>query len=261
MTPAGASDASLLFWLLVVGATWIGVANAIREVVKEAPIVRRELALGLSPGAYVLSKIAVLGIMTATECAVLAIASLLIQALPPTDPLGQKVFTNAGVLFAPLRLEIVVDLIIVGLTGMTIGLLLSVLVRNADQANFTLPLVLVAQIVLSAPLFGAPSPAFETINVVSSAQWGTAAIGATVDLNLLRHDFLYAIEQQRAQADGRMPVESKAAGSRRWDHNFGAWQGDIAALLAMTLGALALMRIILVRRLAPSVTRRSLHRG
>jgi hypothetical protein len=41
--------------------------------------------------------------------------------------------------------ELVLDVVIAGLASMGIGLLVSAVVRNADQANFGLPILLVAQ--------------------------------------------------------------------------------------------------------------------
>ena len=260
MTTGTASEATILFWLLVVGATWIGTSNSIREVVKELPILRREHGLGLSPGAYALSKIAVLGVLTAGECAFLAIAGLLLQTLPPTDPLTGFAFSGSGVILPWLRLEVVLDLVLVGLAGMAVGLLLSALVRNADQANFALPLVLVAQIVLSAPLLGSPGPVFAAIGMSSSAQWGTAAVAATVDLNHVRAPYLGLVEDQKAKAAGRTPDPEVAKGQGQWEHAKGAWLGDVLALAAITIGALLAMRFLLGRQLEPREVRR-LRRG
>ena len=55
------AEATMLLWLLVIGATWLGTANAIREIVKEQAVFRRERAMGLSVLAYVGSKVLLLG--------------------------------------------------------------------------------------------------------------------------------------------------------------------------------------------------------
>jgi hypothetical protein len=260
MSTGSASEATILMWLLVVGATWIGTSNAIREVVKELPILRREYGLGLSTGAYGLSKIAVLGVITAGECAFLAITGLLVQALPPTDPLTSFVFSGSGAILPWLRLEIVFDLVLVGLAGMAVGLLLSSLVRNADQANFVLPLVLVAQIVLSAPLLGAPGPVFAAIGMSSSAQWGTAVVATTVDLNHVRAPYLKVVEEQKAAAASRTPDPAVATGQGHWEHSAGAWLVDVLALVVVIVAALVAMRFALIRQLEPAAVRR-LRRG
>jgi len=67
LQPSEALNGSVLIWLVVLGATWLGTSNAIREIVKELPIYRRERAIGLSAGAYVTSKVVVLGAITALQ--------------------------------------------------------------------------------------------------------------------------------------------------------------------------------------------------
>ena len=255
MSTGNASEATILVWLLVVGATWIGTSNAIREVVKELPIIRREYGLGMSPTAYAMSKIAVLGVVTVGECAFLAVAGLLPQTLPPQDPIGGFMFSPSGVLLGPRLVEFAFDLVVAGVAGMAFGLLLSTLVRNADQANFTLPLVLVAQIVLSAPLLGSPGPVFAAIGTVSSAQWGTAASAATMSLNDVRAPYLGIVEQQRAAAAGKAPDPTVAAGQARWNHDLGGWLTDLLALCLLCLGSLLAMRYLLGRLLEPAAVR------
>ena len=256
MTTGNASEATILVWLLVIGATWIGTSNAIREVVKELPIIRREHGLGLSPTAYALSKIAVLGVITVLECAFLAVAGLLLQTLPPQDPINHLAFSSSGVLLGPILLEFTVDLVVVGLAGMALGLLLSALVRNADQANFVLPLVLVAQIVFSAPLLGAPGPVFAALGMSSSAQWGTALSAATIDLNDVRAPYLGIVETQRASAAGLPPDPSVAKGPAHWNHDLGAWLTNLIALGVLIAGSLVAMRYALGRQLEPEAVRR-----
>ena len=51
--------------LLIIGATFMGVAMSIRDLVGERPIFLRERAVGLSPSAYLLAKLAVYGIFSA----------------------------------------------------------------------------------------------------------------------------------------------------------------------------------------------------
>ena len=50
--------------ILCVGGVLTGAANAVRELVKERVIYRRERAVGLSRSAYLMSKVVVLGMVT-----------------------------------------------------------------------------------------------------------------------------------------------------------------------------------------------------
>ncbi|CAM5743081.1 ABC transporter ATP-binding protein/permease [Streptomyces hirsutus] len=63
--------------ILAAGAVLTGAANAVRELVKERPIHRRERAVGLSRSAYLMSKIIVLGTVTVLQAVVLTLVALL----------------------------------------------------------------------------------------------------------------------------------------------------------------------------------------
>ena len=65
----GASRSPL--FLMVIAAIWFGTINAVREIVKEAPIYRRERAMHLGVIPYVLSKLLVLGFLCPTQSLVL----------------------------------------------------------------------------------------------------------------------------------------------------------------------------------------------
>ena len=57
--------------ILVIGACFAGAANAVRELVKERAIYTRERAAGLSAGAYLVSKLVILGVISAVQAVVL----------------------------------------------------------------------------------------------------------------------------------------------------------------------------------------------
>jgi len=56
----------------------MGAAASVRELVKERPIYRRERAIGLSIGAYLTSKILVLGIITGLQATLFTTIALLV---------------------------------------------------------------------------------------------------------------------------------------------------------------------------------------
>lgn len=62
--------------ILCVGGVLTGAANAVRELVKERAIYRRERAVGLSRSAYLLSKVVVLGAITVAQAVVLTLVGL-----------------------------------------------------------------------------------------------------------------------------------------------------------------------------------------
>ncbi|MFQ5808270.1 MAG: hypothetical protein ACE5JM_01520, partial [Armatimonadota bacterium] len=62
---------SSLYFCLALGAIWLGCVNACREIAKERAIYERERRIGLQTTAYVLSKLQVLALLAAVQCALL----------------------------------------------------------------------------------------------------------------------------------------------------------------------------------------------
>ena len=63
--PLQNKDAGTILLILAVGACFAGAANSVRELIKERVIYERERAVGLSRSAYLMSKVIVLGLITA----------------------------------------------------------------------------------------------------------------------------------------------------------------------------------------------------
>lgn len=73
--------------ILCVGGVLTGAANAVRELVKERTIYRRERAVGLSRSAYLMSKVVVLGVITVVQAVVLTLVALI--GVPLNAPGGR----------------------------------------------------------------------------------------------------------------------------------------------------------------------------
>ena len=78
------TGAASLLLILVIGACFTGAANSVRELVKERPIYSRERAAGLSAGAYLFSKLIVLGVISAIQAIALVLIGLAGRGLPAT---------------------------------------------------------------------------------------------------------------------------------------------------------------------------------
>ncbi len=163
-----------LMMILVMSACLIGIANAVRELVKERPIYTRERAAGLSPGAYLLSKLIVLGFISAVQAIVLVAIGLAGRPLPK----------HGVVLSAAPLVEIMLAMALLAIASMTIGLLISAAVNSSDK---TMPLLVVAvlvEVVLSGGIIRLNNMAgLEQLSWLSPSRWGFAAAAATVDLN------------------------------------------------------------------------------
>ena len=209
---AGRSRASMVLLALVLSITWIAASNSIREIVKEAAIYRRERLIGLSISAYVASKALVLGAITVVQACVLTLIALGRQG----DPVP-------GVVFSPTVLEVMLGVTLAGIAALAIGLLISALVRTAEQALSIFPLLLIPQLVFAGPLFPVSDQAgLRELSYIFSAKWAFAALASTVDLNLLQGEL--------AQVEGTSELS-------RWQHTFGTWGFNaFMLLLIMAIG-------------------------
>jgi ABC-type multidrug transport system ATPase subunit len=162
-------DPRQLLLVLVLGCAFMGYATSFRELVKERAIYRRERAIGLSPGAYLGSKLAVLGAIGTIQAVLLGILGTLNTPSPP----------------APLVLSDGIAEIIVALVGVTIsimamGLLVSALIANPDRGMPVLVVVLLMQLLLCGMLFPVRGRlVLEQLSWLMPARWGFAMGAAT----------------------------------------------------------------------------------
>lgn len=236
------SRAGLVLLVVTLGATWLGASNAVREIVKELPIVRRERAVGLSISAYVGSKVVVLGTLTALQAAVLALIALARQGSHQTGSL----------LSSPL-LELVLAAVVTGLAGMALGLLISAWASTVDRAMTVLPVLLIFQMLLAmGGIFPdvVEKPGLKQASYLAGTQWGFSATASTVDLDRLQALDKVASKAPTFRLDAPLAefesVASELRPNARWSHEPGTWLVNIGALLALTaagtLGAGLLLR-------------------
>jgi ABC-type multidrug transport system ATPase subunit len=209
------ADATSLLLVLAVAGCLAGAANAVRELVKERPIYTRERAAGLSAGAYFLSKVLILGVISIIQAVVMIAIGLLGRPLPKHG----SVLTNY-----PL-LELLIALAGLTIASMTLGLLISAVVNSSDKTLPLLVVMVMAQVVLSGGIFSLSGKAgIEQLSWLSPSRWGFAATASTSNLNVI----------------GQVPGASAASGAAvqpdpLWDHTASAWLTDIGALLALGL--------------------------
>ncbi|MEV4418907.1 ATP-binding cassette domain-containing protein [Patulibacter sp. NPDC049589] len=165
----GAYYGVLLAFMVVIGAVWLGLIAACREVARERDALLREAAVGVRLDAYLMSKCAVIFPLVAFQTLLLVIPVAVLQ--PPNGAITQY----AGVLAVS----------IVGAWGaVAIGLLVSVLVQNAGQATTVLPLVVIPQLLLAGALIP-PSKMIAPIKALSDitlARWTLSGIGNSLEL-------------------------------------------------------------------------------
>jgi ABC-type multidrug transport system ATPase subunit len=159
----------LLAFMIVIGAVWLGLIAACREIARERDALLREAAVGVRLDAYLLSKCAVIFPLVAFQTLLLIIPVAVLQ--PPNGSL----MDYAGVLAVS---------IVAAWGAVAIGLLVSVLVQTAGQATTVLPLVVIPQLLLAGALIP-PSQMIAPIKALSDitlARWALAGIGGALDL-------------------------------------------------------------------------------
>ena len=237
------SAAGIVLFVILVGATWLGANNAIREIARELPMLRRDRAAGLSLSAYVASKALVLGTLTVVQAIVL-VALATARQRGPTD----------GVVLGWATGELMVVVALAGLAAMALGLFLSAVAGSPERATSILPVVLILQLVLAAGVVLpeiVDKPVLRELSLVSSTQWGIAGAASTVDLNQLQVLDDRLRDLRSVDANNPEPaVEAMTASpepNRRWAHTRGAWSQAVLALVALVVVALTATTIALRR--------------
>ncbi len=163
-------EAQRVLFLCAFIAVLNGVLNAVREIVKEGAIYRRERTVNLGIVPYILSKVLILGILALWQSGTLI---LIVNAF---EPLRQGVFL-------PVLLEAYITLALSALAGMMVGLLVSAFAPNEDTANNLLPFILIPQIIFA----GVEIPLKDWITTVLAlffpTRWTMAGLGSSLGLH------------------------------------------------------------------------------
>lgn len=148
-----------LYFVLGLSALWLGTLNACREIVKERPIVVRELALGLEPTTYVLSKFAILALLALLQALVLVVG---VDAFIPLE----------GSLLGHF-----LTLWLAALAGTALGLAISTATSTSDRAVALAPILLIPQILFSQVVLDAsdPSPLTVHLRQLTISEWAYVA--------------------------------------------------------------------------------------
>ncbi|GHI09962.1 ABC transporter ATP-binding protein [Streptomyces cellostaticus] len=211
--------------ILCIGGVLTGAAGAVRELVKERVVYRRERAVGLSRAVYLMSKVVVLGTVTVVQAVVLTLVALV----------GVDLNTPGGVLLPPLA-EITVAVALLAFAAMTLGLLISALVRKEEVTMPLLVLLVVVQVVFCGallPLHG--EPVLQQISWLVPSRWALGAMAGTIGLARL--------------------VPGDLTSDPLFRHVAGVWLLNLAMLPVLSAGY-GLMVARLLRRHEPVVMRK-----
>jgi hypothetical protein len=209
------SEVQKILFLLACIATWFGIINAIREIVRELPIYRRERLVNLSIPAYVSSKLAVLLGLSLFQALILVLLVHIWADFPAT-----------GVIL-PGVVEVFVTMALITFASACLGLFLSAVMGREERVMSIIPLFLIPQIIFAGIIFsfntgkpgvdgsgtGTAQPITVKVEAICEgfdpacyvslftlSRWGVEALGATVNLPQMWHG---------VEANNLIPVESK----------------------------------------------------
>jgi ABC-type multidrug transport system ATPase subunit len=141
----------MLLFVLVMIVLWFGCNNAAKEIVKEEAVYGRERAVNLGIVPYLASKFVVQSAITALH------ALLLMVILYGTLELLARFVPGHSAPSPAFRLGYAAQfgvLVLLSMTGVALGLLLSACVATPDRANALLPYVLIPQMILGGGFLG-----------------------------------------------------------------------------------------------------------
>ena len=169
-----AADAQKVLLMMSLSAILLGVFAASYEIIKERAVYQRERMSNLKIIPYLASKVTVLMSFGFIQCvALLMVVSLKIKL--PDD----------GVLL-PAVLEFLITLWVSLLVGISMGLVISALVRNSASVIYLVMVVLFMQIIFSGALFKLPEGA-EIISYLTPTRWTLEGMGISADVDSLNN--------------------------------------------------------------------------
>ena len=166
-----ASLALRLLFIFSSVAIWLGLSNAIREIVKENAIYFRERLLNLGLIPYIGSKLLIRGGLALLQTLLITVVVLIIFEAPDSEliswPLGFAITT-----FLTL------------LASTSLSLMLSAFVKTENEGNGILPLVMIPQIIFSGVLFTLEGWSGK-LSWLMLSRWSIGAYGSLANVNAM----------------------------------------------------------------------------
>lgn len=163
-------EAEKALFIMAFATILFGCINGAREIVKEAPIYRRERAVNLGIAPYMFSKIAVLGLLCLLQAATITLVAQI------GEPFRQGVFTLP-------TLEVFITLALTSLVGLMIGLAISAVAPNTDRAISFVPIILLPQVIFSGAIIALKDWFSQILAMLFPSRWAMVALGTSIGLH------------------------------------------------------------------------------
>jgi hypothetical protein len=163
----------MLLFLVAVIVMWFGCNNAAKEIVKEEAIYGRERAVNLGIVPYLGSKYLLLSVVSAFQTFLLI--GIIYGSMWVLHEAVGKPMPHPNYMLAYVPQYFV--LVLLSMTGVAMGLLLSACVATPDRANNLMPYVLIPQIILGGGFLQVSSgPLYWLAFVASPVYWAYRGI-------------------------------------------------------------------------------------
>jgi hypothetical protein len=206
-------DAAAMF-MMALSSLWFGASDAVRELIAERTIWRRESRNGVGLAPYLASKLTILGCIVAVQCGILTSLNYLALDL-----------SSFGFSFAALMGACT----LIGMVGVSMGLWVSAMFPTSEAAIGSLPVLLIPQITFGGLL----------VTVKKMGALGTA-ISWTM---ITRYGFELVIKTGESLAiPGRRGADGRTEHimAPLWDLGFRTAEADDLGLSTMLLSTILL---------------------
>lgn len=166
--PTFATLSLKVLFVFTCAAIWVGLATSLQEIVKESKIYQRERLVNLGIWAYLGSKASILGILGFLQSLLIFLTIFICFKVPESNQLVWILGT-----------EITIFLTLFSTIGL--GIMVSAFVKNITQANSSLPLLLLPQIIFSGVLFKMTGIG-KLLSWLMISRWSVGALGSLVDI-------------------------------------------------------------------------------
>ncbi len=156
-----AASTKEISFVLVLAVLWCSGTLGVREIVKERTIFRHESRFGILAAPYITSKLAFLGLLAILQALVLLVVVRMFTGLTGT-----------------LALQMIV-LALTALAGTALGLVVSAISATVERAMTLLPVVLIAQAIMSSGLAWLESPLVWLSQAAIPAYWALDGLRAS----------------------------------------------------------------------------------
>lgn len=169
--PTLAPLALRVLFVFTCAALWVGFSSSLQEIVKEAAIYLRERLVNLGLFAYLGSKALILAALALLQTLLMVLVILTGFDDPKATLLSWALGVSATTFLTLLAC-------------MSMGLMVSAIVRNGSQANSALPLLLLPQIIFSGVLFHIDGLTSK-LSWFMLSRWSVGAYGTLVNINAM----------------------------------------------------------------------------